>query len=148
MKESLMNKDTKTKYTLSLTFSLIGIFICLEGLGITHLGENKNNTPGEILVLTGIIFIIASIMIHMDKRKKINNFLASLLTLIMGILMGWVSLFGKASGFSGNNTVLALITDLPIDKLMFGLGSLLCFVVSAIAFSMFLKSKPSNKEIN
>jgi len=140
-----MNKETKTKYSVSIMCSLIGLFLCLEGMEITHLSENKNNAPGEILILTGVIFILASVMVHAGKKEKLNNFLASILTSIMGLIFAWVGLFGGSSGFSDNGTLLSMITDLPLDRIMFGFGSLLCFLISAIAFSMFLKSKSENK---
>ena len=140
-----MNKDIKTKIILSVISFLIGTFLCLEGFGITRLGEDKNNAPGGIIVLTGVIFILVSIMLHMGKRKKINNLLASLLIAIMGFISGWVSLFSKQSGFSGNHTWLNHVTGLPVDRILFGFGSLICFVISFIAFRMFLKSAPPDK---
>lgn len=140
-----MNKDLKTKISLSVISFLFGIFLCLEGSGITQLGEDKTNAPGIIIVLSGVIFILVSIMLHMGKRKKINNLLASLLIAIMGIISGWVSLFSKQSGFSGNHTWLNHVTSLPVDRILFGFGSLICFVISFIAFRMFLKSAPTDK---
>jgi len=71
-----MNKETKTKYIISAGCFFIGIFLCLEGSGITHFGEAKNNTPGLIVILAGVIFLLASLMIHTGKKERLNNFLA------------------------------------------------------------------------
>lgn len=140
-----MNKETKTKYSMSVLCFIIGIFYLLEGLSLTHFGEKAEGTPDFIIALVGFIFLLASIMILVGKKERLNNFLASILTSIMGLMFGWVSLFGKESNFSGNGVLLSLITDLPIGRIMFGFGSVMSFVVSIIAFRMFLKPKLSKK---
>ena len=139
-----MKNETKTKIILTTTAFLLGIFLCLEGLEISNIGTNENNAPGPILILVGFIFILAGVMIIFGKKTKFNNFLASLLTAIMGIIGGWISLYGDTSNFSGNGMLISQITNLPLERIMFGLGSLICFLVSAYAFRLFLKSKWSD----
>ena len=117
--------------------------MCLEGLEITDIGTNENNAPGPILIMVGFIFILVGVMIIFGKRRKLNNFLASLLTAIMGIIGGWISLYGDSSNFSGNGMLVSHITKLPLERIMFGFSSLLCFLVSVYAFWLFLKSKKS-----
>lgn len=138
-----MKNETKTKIILTTTAFLVGIFLCLEGLEITDIGTNENNAPGPILIMVGFIFILVGVMIIFGKRRKLNNFLASLLTAIMGIIGGWISLYGDSSNFSGNGMLVSHITKLPLERIMFGFSSLLCFLVSVYAFWLFLKSKKS-----
>ena len=138
-----MKNETKTKIILTTTAFLLCIFLCLEGLEITDIGTNENNAPGPILIMVGFIFILVGVMIIFGKRRKLNNFLASLLTAIMGIIGGWISLYGDSSNFSGNGMLVSHITKLPLERIMFGFSSLLCFLVSVYAFWLFLKSKKS-----
>jgi hypothetical protein len=138
-----MNKETRTKIILTTTAILFGIFLCLEGLEITNIGTRENNAPSPILMLAGLIFILAGIMIIYGKRSKLNNVLASLLTAIMGIIGGWISLYGDTSNFLGNGMFISHITNLPLERIMFGFGSLICFLVSGYAFRLFLRSKGS-----
>ena len=138
-----MKNETKTKIILTTTAFLLGIFLSLEGLEIINIGTNENNAPGPILILVGFSFILAGVMIIFGKRRKLNNFLASLLTAIMGIIGGWISLYGDSSNFSGNGMLVSHITKLPLERIMFGFSSLLCFLVSVYAFWLFLKSKES-----
>lgn len=143
--QTIMNKETKTKYAMSIGCFIIGTFYLLEGLRSTHFGEKTEGTPDFIIALVGFSFLLASIMILVGKKERLNNFLASILIFIMGLMSGWVSLFGKSSNFSGDGALLSLITDLPVDRIMFGFGSIMSFVVSIIAFRMFLKPKLPEK---
>lgn len=134
-------EEAKTKLILTIITFMLGIFMVLEGSGITSIGTGDNNAPGPILILAGLIFVLAGIMIICGKKTKLNNFLAALMTAVMGIIGGWVSLYGDTSNFSGNGILIFHITDLPLERIMFGFGSLLCFLVSAYAFNLFLKNK-------
>ena len=136
-----MNKETKTKFTITIGCFFIGVFYLLEGFNITHYGEMANDTPRFMLALVGFIFLLASIMVHIGKKERLNNFLASVLIFVMGLMFGWISLFGKESGFSGNGFLISYITNLPVGRIMFGIGSIVAFIIAAIAFRMFLKPK-------
>ena len=136
-----MNKETKTKFAITIGCFFIGVFYILEGLDITHYGEMANDTPRFMLAFVGFIFLLASIMVHIGKKERLNNFLASVLIFVMGLMFGWVSLFGKESGFSGNGFFISYVTNLPVGRIMFGLGSIVSFIIAIIAFRMFLKPK-------
>lgn len=92
-----MDKETKTKYSSSMVCFLVGLFLSLEGSGLIQITEHEENAPGPIIVLAGIIFILAGIMILVGKKEKLNNLLASMLIFIMGLIGGWISLFGESS---------------------------------------------------
>ena len=140
-----MNKETKTKLIISIVCFCLSVFYFLEGLDITHFGEMENETPRLMLVFVGFIFLLVSIMVQVGKKERLNNFLASVLTFVMGLMFGWVSLFGKESGFSGNGVFISYITNLPVGRIMFGIGSIVSFIVAIIAFRMFLKPKQSKR---
>ena len=136
-----MNKETKTKLTITIGCFFIGVFYLLEGLDITHYGEMENDTPRFMLAFVGFIFLLVSIMVHIGKRERLNNFLASVLIFVMGLMFGWISLFGKESGFSGNGILISYITNLPVGRIMFGIGSIVSFIIAIVAFRMFLNQK-------
>ena len=136
-----MNKETKTKLTITIGCFFLGIFYLLEGLDITHFGEMENDTPRLMLVFVGFIFLLVSVMVQVGKNKRLNNFLASVVIFVMGLMFGWVSLFGKESGFSGNGILISYITNLPVGRIMFGIGSIISFIIAIVAFRMFLKPK-------
>ena len=138
-----MNKETKTKLIITIGCFFLGIYYLLEGLDITHFGDMENDTPRFMLVFVGFIFLLVSIMVQVGKKERLNNFLASVLTFVMGLMFGWVSLFGKESGFSGNGVLISYITNLPVGRIMFGMGSIVSFIIAIIAFRMFLKPKQS-----
>lgn len=142
-----MEKEAKTKIKLTIITALVGLFLFLEGLGITNFSRHEKNAPGAILILVGLIFILAGIMITFGKKTKLNHFLASLLAAIMGIIFAWISLYGDAANFSGNGMLVPYISKLPQDRIIFCLGSLLCFLVSAYAFRLFLKNKTPDKRL-
>ncbi len=140
-----MDKELKSKYSSSIVCFLVGLFLSLEGSGLTQFGKHEENAPGPIIVMAGVVFILAGIMILVGKKEKLNNLLASILIFIMGLIGGWVSLFGNSLNTSSNDMFLSYISGLPLDRIMFGFGSILCFIVSAFAFRSFLKSSSSIK---
>lgn len=138
-----MNKETKAKFTITIGCFFIGVFYLLEGLEITHYGEMENDTPRFMLALVGFIFLLVSIMVHIGKKERLNNFLASVVIFVMGLMFGWISLFGKESGFSGNGVLISYITNVPVGRIMFGMGSIISFIIAVVAFRMFLRPKQS-----
>ncbi len=140
-----MDKETRKKYSISIVCILMGLFLFLDGSGLTHFDEYEKNAPGPIIVLVGVIFMIAGIMVLVGNKEKLNNLLASILIFLMGLIGGWISLFGKSSNLSSNDMFISFMTGLPLDRIMFGVGSVLCFIISAFAFRSFLRPDPSGK---
>ena len=140
-----MKKETKTKLQLAIGAFSTGIFLLLESLHITQFDTSPTNTPGSILALVSLIFIIVGVMLLFTHNAKLNHLFASILTSIMGIVIGWAGLFGEESKFYGNNSIISFVTIIPMHRILFVLGSLLCFFVSAYAFKLFLQTKSSDQ---
>ncbi len=134
-----MDKESKDKLYLVIVSFSFGIFLLLEGLNITQFGETKNNTPEWILAVVGFMFILAGVMILIGGKARWNDLFASIVIALMGIVFGWISLFGDSSGFSGGVAILSDITGISFQRILFGLGSLSCFSVSIYAFIQFYK---------
>ena len=67
-----MNKETKTKLTITIGCFFLGIFYLLEGLDITHYGEMENDTPRLMLVFVGFIFFFSKYHGAGWKKEKIK----------------------------------------------------------------------------
>lgn len=83
-----MNKETKTKHAISSGCFFMGIFYIFEGLSLTHFGDKVENVPDLIIVLVGFVLLIVSVMLLVGKKERLNNFLASILTLTKGLMFG------------------------------------------------------------
>ena len=135
-----MGKEKRSRLLTGLACTSIGVHITLEGLQITHFGAPTGNTPYWVVALVGVMFTVAGIAVIMGNAGRWNALAAAIMTTIMGVTMGWVSLFGDASGMSGNASLLSNITGIPFNRILFGLVSLACFIISYHAGRAFIKA--------
>ncbi|MDF1762764.1 MAG: hypothetical protein P1U57_05080 [Oleibacter sp.] len=130
-----MNKQYKERLKIGVLAIGLGVFCCLEGLGITTFKDLESDSRW-VPILVGLPFLFAGISVICGKEHpKLNDFLAFLITGLMGLLFLWGSFLGSPSGFSGN---------VILSRIMFGAGSVCLFSVSLYAFICFIK-KASNK---
>jgi len=133
-------EEHKTDIKIAIATFLISVYLFLEGSGITNISDGEQDAPGWILMLTGFVFMLTGIMILFRHKKNINNLLASLFAAVMGFIGGWVSLYGDEASLSGKG-MLGYIFDMPFERVAFGFGSILSFLISAYAFNLFLKNR-------
>ena len=116
--------------------ALIGLYLLLEGFQITSFGKPSGNTPYWVITLCGFIFITASLMIIFKSNNHWNDLGAFVICLVMGIISGWISIFADDTGMSGSMWINE-VTGLPINRIVFGLGAVICFLIAAYAINCF-----------
>ena len=134
------NKNSvKQPISTAISCALIGLYLLLEGFQIISFGKPSSNTPYWIISLCGAIFIIASLMIMFKNNNHWNDLGAFVICLVMGIIAGWVSIFADDTGMGGSGMWLNEVTGLPINRIVFGMGSIICFLISIYAIKCFKK---------
>ena len=75
------------------------------------------------------MFIAAGLLVLLGLRGRLNDLFASAIIASMAVLFGWIDLYGDDGGFSGGGALASRLTGLPINRVMFGLGSVFCLAV-------------------
>lgn len=128
------------KLAITLLCLLIGGFLLLIGMGIIPHAESDANAPGPVIALGGLIFLVAGAMVLVGMKSRYNDLLAAVFCAILGVVAGWVSLYGTDTGFSGGLPLISRDTNVAIARAVFGFGAFICFAISAWALTLFLRA--------
>lgn len=120
-------------------FLFTGMIFMLMGTGVIPFEPQAGEAPLWILTLSGGIFFTAGIMMRIGQRSAWNDLLAAVLLLLFGILGAWVAIQGEAEGFSGGIPLLGGAVNLLLARILFGSGSVICFLSSLYAFRIFIR---------
>ena len=134
-----MASDTKplsrrARFAWGLVTIALGFYPIALGFGLLPTGEAGLSTPSWIVVAAGLVFVIAGFMILLARHPRANNLLAGILLLLFGVIGAWVSLFGSGDNMTGGLPFLPHELNARLGRVLFGLGSLLCFAMSVYAF--------------
>jgi hypothetical protein len=120
---------------------IIGVFPLLISLGVIDPDRTGVHAPMWVLALSGMVFVIAGLMMLVGRNSRFNNLLAALLCMNFGTLGAWVALFAPAEGFSGGIPLLSDSFNLALGRWVFGIGAALCFLVAFIALRQFFRHR-------
>ena len=138
----------KQKILFGLLFVLTGVFIMLIAAGVIPSEESSFHAPRWVVGACGAIFSIAGIMIFTPRNSLMNNLLAFVLILCFGVIGGYVALYGESGSFSGGIPLISRETNISIGRIVFGFGSIVCFLISLIPISQFFKQMKSRERDN
>ena len=128
---------------------MTGLIIIALSLDLLPVDDSMFGAPVWVVGIAGSIFTITGLMILLGEKSKINNLLAAFLLTGMGLIGGWVGLFGSDEGFSGGIPFLPETVNISLARSLFGMGALICFLMAAYAFKLQFESKNTvNREGN
>lgn len=139
-----MEKANKDRGKLSVWgWLFIGSGLAVIAIATDLLPTDDANfgAPRWLIGIAGSIFVIAGLMILLGEKSNINNFLAGCLLTGMGLVGGWVGIFGSDQGFSGGIPFVPETVNISIARGIFGIGSLFCLLMAAYAFKLQLEDK-------
>ncbi len=136
-----MSEEFKFKDRAFLVGSALfaGFFLILRGLEIVTPGNSARNAPNWIFFAAGIAFTVAGITVMVRNAGRWNALSATVISLVLGSIFGWVSLFADDSGVSGSVAFLSFLSGIPFHRILFGIGVVICGLVSYFAFRSFLR---------
>ena len=132
----------KQKTIFAWFFILMGLPFILISVNLLSIDESTLHAPKWVLGLCGFIFSLSGVIMLLGEKSHFNNLLAGLLILSFALVGGWVALFGSAEQFSGGLTVLSETQNVNIARVLFGIGSLICFAITIYAIRQHFKKKP------
>jgi len=131
----------KTINKLGWLFIGVGLAVMALALGLLPLDDTNVTAPRWIVGIGGAIFATAGLMMLLGEQSPVNNLLAAFLLTGMGLIGGWVGLFGSDEGFSGGLPFLPETVNISLARGLFGMGALICFLLAAYAFKLQFEYK-------
>lgn len=124
-----------------VVFVLAGVSIFLIGFGWGPVQLQENEAPGWVVSIAGAIFALAGVMILIGEKSKYNHVMAGILIALMGTVGAWVAIFGADENISGGFSFVSAETNFTFARILFGVGAILCFAISAHAFRLHFKNR-------
>ena len=102
--------------------------------------QTENDTPLWVVGLVGVIFVIAGIMIFLRNYSRALDLFAAIMLAAFTLISGWITFHASSEGFSGGIPFLPNDTNVSLSRVMFGIGTLLCFGIFLYALNRFFGS--------
>lgn len=134
MADDVRTLSKRSRITWSAFCIVLGCFPISIALGWLPVDPDTVMAPLWVVAAAGIALFIAGLMILLANYSRANDLLAGILCLVFGAMGTWVALFGLSSGFSGGLFFLSYDQNVTLGRWVFGLGALICFLLSAYAF--------------
>ena len=110
-----------------------GLVIVAVALGVLEPDPGSVHAPLWILALGGVVFVGGGVAVLVSPSSRLRSIAAGSLVVSMGIIAGWVALFGAGEHMSGGFWFVPHDTNVWIGRIVFGLASLMCFAIAAWA---------------
>lgn len=111
------------------------------GVGVVPVEPGSVHAPPWVLVACGAVFVLGGVAMLTYDRPRIQSAAGGTIVLAFGLVAGWVALFGEAAQFSGGLPFVSRGLNVAIARGMFGLGSVLCFVLFVWGTSKMLRGE-------
>ena len=131
----LDNKDI----ALALVAIACGGYALLAASGVLDV-QTANNTPVWVIGLVGVMFVIAGVMIFLRNYSRALDLFAAIILASFTLVTGWITFHASSEGFSGGIPFLPNDMNVSLARVMFGLGTLLCFGGFLYALKRFFGS--------
>lgn len=141
MKEKAYTSDKIPAKTRS--DNRIGVLVLIwgvEGLQITRIGSLASDTPYWVVVVAGMVVFLCGLAIFIKPfHGRWRDLLAFFITGLMGCIGSWIALFTAESSINGDLSFLSSVIDIPLKRIAFGVGAVMCFAMSVYAAKLFIK---------
>ena len=102
--------------------------------------QTENDTPLWVVGLVGVILVIAGIMIFLRNYSRALDLFAAIMLAAFTLISGWITFHASSEGFSGGVPFLPNDMNVSLARVMFGIGTLLCFGIFLYALKRFFGS--------
>ena len=121
-----MIKLDKSDIGLAIIAMTCGGYALLAASGVLPI-ETANDTPTWVVGLIGMMFLIAGVMIFLRNHSRLLDLFAAIILASFSLIGGWITFYASPEGFSGGIPFLPHDINVSFARVMFGLGSALCF---------------------
>ena len=134
-----MSRFKNSEIATALIAIACGGYALLFSAGVIP-GETANDTPLWVLTAVGVVFVIAGFMIFLRHHSRALDLLAAILLGAFTLIAGWVAFYSSPEGFSGGIPFAPRDWNISLGRIMFGLGTLMCFAGFLYALKRFFGS--------
>ncbi|NGP75713.1 hypothetical protein G3570_03660 [Balneolaceae bacterium YR4-1] len=127
-------KKRKLRVRLGWPVTGLGLAVIALALGLLPLDGSNLNAPKWIIGMSGAVFVIGGLMMLSGEDTRFNNMMAALLLTGLGLIGGWIGIFGADEDFSGGLSFLPEAVNISLARGLFGIGALICLLLAAYAF--------------
>jgi uncharacterized protein YjeT (DUF2065 family) len=129
---------------LGLVCILLGLYPIVMAAKWLPLAQNAVHAPLWVISLSGVVFIIAGMMLSLRQHPKLNNLLAAILLASMAAIGGWIAFLAPPDGFSGGIPFLSKAQNIALARSCFGFGAFVSAVLCGYAIRQFLRAKSNS----
>lgn len=119
----------------------VGVFIILISLGVIDNHDPSPPAAPWVVAVSGGVFLLAGMMILVGRNSRWNSLLAAILCTGFGVLGFWATFLAPAAGMSGGIPFAPRGVNATLGRFLFGLGTLISFLMAAYAFRDFRRRK-------
>ncbi|MEM6327406.1 MAG: hypothetical protein AAF791_09840 [Bacteroidota bacterium] len=113
----------------------MGLFITGIGLGVVPVDPATVHAPMWVLAVCGIVFVLGGISVIAHDHRGVQTAAGLTIVLALGLVGGWVALFGDSAQMSGGLPFLPRSLNVALGRGLFGFGALICFAFFAWGIS-------------
>ena len=120
---------------------LIGAAFLAAYLGFIDLDPSSVQPPRVILFLVSVIAFAGGLLIIIRRGTRLNELLAGAMLFAFAAAGGWAAIFGPADRISGGLAFLPPEANIALARVVFGVGAVICLMVSAYAIRRSLNTE-------
>ena len=132
-----MQTSRRSHLAIALFCVVSGGLLILVALGVISTSPGQRHAPDFVIAIAGAAFVIAGCMVLVGRQSRFNDLLAAILCLLFGATGAWVAIYSPSEGFSGGIPLISNEANVRLARWVFGVGSLVCFAISAWAFKRY-----------
>ena len=132
--------ETREHRLIAAICLLLGLSVCLIGVGIIPYDPSKIHAPAWVILAGGGIFMLAGLALLFRSRPIVVNVLGNLIVIAFAAVGAWVALYGPSEQFSGGLPLVSDETNVGIARVFFGVGSILCLLMLIPGLRYLLKA--------
>lgn len=121
--------DRKQAVLTGLVCIVLGLSVCLIGIGVIPYDPDKIHAPVWVIVTGGGVFVLGGLAVVFQRKTLLVSVLGNLLVIAFAAVAAWVAVSGPAAQFSGGIPFLSHEWNVTIARYVFGIGSLLCLLM-------------------
>ena len=122
-----------------LLFLAAGTGIMGMGLGVIPVDPATVHAPMWVLAVCGLVFVLGGVAVVGARWSRVREAAGIGIVLAMGLIGGWVALFGDSDGFSGGVPFVSPEANVVIARVVFGLGAGMCLALFVWGASRVLR---------
>jgi hypothetical protein len=121
---------------------IVGLWLITVSIGLIPVQPGTLHAPLWLLACIGVVFLLGGLLAATGSGGRLATGLAASLLSLLGLIGGWVAVFGNSAGFHAtlSGGALAATADAPLPaRIGFGIGALIVLSWAGYAWRQVFK---------